>query len=315
MNTVQPALNTATSSQRGPSYSLWKGKTPCPVRDFIEDPAAGMYFFDDFLLCGQIPVATGGTSVTNMGQWGLYCSQGGLLTDMALEGGAISIGSDGDQESVTLASLAGSFRITTTSTLALNSTLWFETRVSVGTIATTKSDVFVGLCDKLVTSNLLVNTIPISTTDDTLSTVPNLIGFHRKSGTGNDWSFVYQLAGGTAVYPTGLTTLMTTVTGSAAVAQSGQTGWVKLGFLFDPAAPLQTIGTASTGQTVGTVRQPLIRVFVNGLEAAAFLTTTNVQGAAFPTGFMGPVFSNMQTATGANQAGIDWIRVAQRAFT
>ena len=311
MNTVQPALNTAQSTQRGPSYALWKGKRPCPVRDLIEDPAAGMYFFDDFLMCGQW--ATTNTTGQSMGQWGSYGSTGSVPTDGALEGGVLSLASDGDQESATIASITGSFRITTTSTLALNQALWFETRVAVGTIATTKSDVFVGLADKLLSSSLLANTLPISTTDDLLSTTPNLIGFHRKSGTGNDWSFVYQLAAGTAVYPTGLTTLSTTVLGSAIVAQSGQTGFIKLGFLFDPQASLQTIGTASTGQTVGTVRQPLIRVFVNGLEAAAFLTTTNVQGTAFPTGFMGPVFSNMQTATGSNAALIDWIRVAQLA--
>jgi hypothetical protein len=308
-NSMLPALNTAANTNRGPSTSLWKGDRPCPWLDIVEDPSMGMAFFDDFLLCGQIPAATGGTSVTNMGQWGLYCSQGGLLTDGALEGGVISIGSDGDQESVTLASLAGAFRLVTTSTLALNQRLWFECRVAVGTIATTKNDCFIGLCDKLVTSNLMVNTIPISTTDDALSTTPNMIGFHRKSGVGTDWTFVYQLASGTAVYPTNLTTLSTTVYGSAITAN----GFVKLGFLFDPVADPVQITSASTGQTVGQIKRKLVRVFVNGLEAAAFLTSDNLGGGAFPTGFMGPVISNMQTATGANQLLVDWIRVAQLA--
>lgn len=301
---ITPAGNLVANTFRGPSPSIWQN---APVMDCIQDPGKGMYFFDDFLLTGQMPVATGGTSVTNMGQWGLYASQGGLLTDGALEGGVINLTSDGADESVTIASLAGSYRITTTSTLVYNQPLWFETRVAVSTIATTKNDVFVGLCDKLTTSNLMVNTIPISTTDDTLSTTPNLIGFHKKSGVGNDWAFVYQLAGGTAVYPTNLTTLATTVLGAAITAN----GFVKLGFLFDPRPGNQArrISSASTGQTAGVLAQPVIRVFVNGLEAAAFLTSTNVQGTAFPTGFMGPVFSVMQTATGANAGLLDWIRV------
>lgn len=308
VKTVSYAGNLSASSARGPSPAIWGD---CNVVGTLEDPTLGMYFFDDFLMTGQIPVATGGTSVTNMGQWGLYCSQGGLLTDGALEGGVISIASDGDQESVTLASLAGAFRITTTSTLALNPKLWFETRVAFSTITTTKMDCFIGLSDKLVTSNLMVNTIPISTTDDTLSTTPNLIGFHKKSGASTEINFVYQLAGGTAVYPTGLTTLMNSITSAVLVAQSGQTGFVKLGFLYDPNAYMQVISSASTGQTAGVLKRPLIKVFVNGRPAAAFLTDTNVQGAAFPTGFMGPVISNMQTATGANALLCDWIRVAQ----
>lgn len=300
--------NLSASTSRGPSYSIW---ADMPIAAIQQDPSLGMYVFDDFLIAGGwLSTNTAGGS---MGAWASYGSTGSLQTDGALEGGVLSLGSDGDQESATIASLAGAFRITTTSTLALNQRLAFEARVAVGTIATTKMDMFVGLADKLTSSNIMVNTIPISTTDDALSTVPNLIGFHKKSGASTEINFVYQLAGGTAVYPTGLTTLMNSITGALLVAQSGQTGFVKLGFLFDPNAAPVLITSASTGQTAGVLARPLIRVFVNGLPAAAFLTSVNVQGAAFPTGFMGPVFSVMQTATGANQGLIDWIRVCQEA--
>lgn len=306
VDTMESVGNLVASSQRGPSYSIW---ADYPAAAVAQDPSLGMHIFDDFIkVGGWLSTNTAGGS---MGDWASYGSTGSLQTDGALEGGVISLGSDGDQESATIASLAGAFRITTTSTLALNNKLWFETRVAFGTIATTKMDAFVGLADKLTSSNIMVNTIPISTTDDTLSTVPNLIGFHKKSGASTEINFVYQLAGGTAVYPTNLTTLMNSVTGAVLVAQSGQTGFVKLGFLFDPTAPAVFISSASTGQTAGVLARPLIKIFVNGLPAAAFLTSTNVQGTAFPTGFMGPVFSVMQTATGANQGLIDWIRVAQ----
>ncbi len=298
--------STAVDTSRGPSQGIW---ADCPVLALLEDPSLGMYFFDDFLMAGQMPVATGGTSVTNMGQWGLFASQGGLLADGATEGGSISLTSDGDQEAVNLASLAGAFRLVTTSTNALNGKLWFECRFAVGTISATKMDCFIGLSDKLVTSNLMVNGIPISTTDDTLSTTPNLIGFHKKSGGPTEVNFVYQLAGGTAVYPTGMTTLMNTCTGAVNTASA----FHKFGFVFDPNAPMTRIATASTGQTAGAVKQALIRVAVDNMVAPAFLTSDNTGGSAFPTGFMGPVIANMQTATGANALIIDWIRVAQLA--
>lgn len=304
--TYAPTISADTN--RGPSQSIWSS---CPVSNFMEDPRNGTYFFDDFLVSGNQDYTS--AYAGSLGQWSSYGSAGALITDGALEGGVIGLNSNGDQESVTLQSRAGAYRITTTSTLALNGKLWFEARVAFGTIATTKMDCFIGLCDKLTTSDLPVNTIPITTTDDTLSTTPNLIGFHKKSGASTEINFVYQLASGTAVYPTNLTTLMATVTGAVLVAQSGQTGFVKLGFLFDPFAYTKQISSASTGQTAGALARPLITIFVNGQPAPAFLTTTNVQGTAFPTGFMGPTLSCMQTATGANTMFVDWIRVSQQA--
>jgi hypothetical protein len=302
--------NLSASTDRGPSRSIWGD---CPVQEIIEQPDKGMYFFDDFLVTGQW--ATTNTTGQSMGQWGSYGSTGSLHTPLSLEGGVVGLNSDAADESATIASTVGSARITTTSTLALNGKLWFECRVGFGTIAATKMDCFIGLADLLLSSDLMTNTLPISTTDDTLSTVPNLIGFHKKTSAPTEINFVYQLAGGTAVYPTGLTTLMNTVTGAVLTAVSGATGFVKLGFVFDPGAYSKTISTASTGQTAGGIARPLITVYVNGLAAPAFLTSTNVQGNAFPTGFMGPVASCMQAGAGANTFYVDWIRMAQIANT
>lgn len=309
VNTVSFKRNLSQNTDRGPSAALW---ADFPVNDVLEDVSQGIFFRDDFNMAGNVS-AGGAAVVGSMGQWQVYASQGALIKDAELEGGVIGINSDADQESVTLAARAGSCRIVGTSPYPLGQKLVYECRVAVGTIAATKSDCFVGLADKLTTSDVPVVGIPITTTDDGLSTQPNLIGFHRKSSVGNDWTFVFQLAGGAAVYPTNLTTLVTSVTGSAMVAQSGQTGFVKLGFVYDPNAYPVTIVSASTGQTAGQIARPLIRVFVNGLPAAAFLTSTNVQAATFPTGFMGPVISNMQTAAGANTLFADWVQVGQLA--
>lgn len=310
MFSIQPAGNFSADTNRGPSKAVWFGKARCPWLELLEDPSKGMTFFDDFLVSGHGPSATGGAIVQPRGQWSTYYYQGGTAVDGAKEGGVITIASDGDNEGVAYGSGAGSFRLVTTSTLALNQALWFEARVALSTIAATKNDAFVGIFDGFLSSGLPQAAWPITTTDDTLAAAMNCIGFQRKASVGTDWSFVYQLSGAASVYPTNLTTLTTTVLGSAMAADQ----YVKLGFVFDPNAEVRVIGTASTGQTAGTQRRSLIRVYVNGLEAAAFLTSDNLGGGAFPTGFMGPGFAIMN-ATGSTPGSmsVDWIRVAQLA--
>lgn len=310
MNTTRPANQLSQNTLRGPSEAVWKGKSYCPVRDFIEDPNQGMYFFDDFLVIGSGPSATGGAIAQSNGQWASYVYQGGTVIDGAKEGGVITIASDGDNEGVAFSSGAGAFRLVTTSTKALNRRLWFEARVSLSTITATKNDAFIGLFDGFLTSGLPTAAWPIQTTDDTLAAAMNAIGFQRKGSVGTDWSFLYQLSGQTTVYPTNLTTLTTTVLGTAMAAAD----FVKLGFVFDPIAEVKVVGSASTGQTAGTQRRALVRVFVNGLEAAAFLTSDNLGGTAFPTGFMAPGFAIMnQTGSTPGTMSVDWIRVAQEA--
>lgn len=297
---------TGLNTQRGPSPSIWGD---CPVLDFLEDPSKGMYFFDDFLMAGNMGPNT--AAITgSLGAWTCYADIGAaaIQADGQLEGGVLVLGSDGDNEGVTLSSTAGAFRITTTSTLALNQKLWFEARIARSTITATKIDAFVGLCDHTTSSGLAVGSIPITTTIDTLSTTPNLLGFFSKGSVGSEWSAAYNLAGGTVVLPTNLTTLMATVAGAALTAAQ----FVKLGMVFDPNAQPVLISSASTGQTAGLTFRPLIKFFVNGVPAAAFLTSTNVQGTAFPTGFMGPCIQVMNDAgSSPGTISIDWIRVAQ----
>lgn len=296
-----PALTADIS--RGPSIAIWDGFN---IPAILENPGLGMYFFDDFIVCPSSP-ATG--SALPWGSWAAFLETNGAITDGALEGGVIKLAaSTTAHQGVSLNSLAGSFRITTTSTLALNKKLAFEARVAVSSIAASQQDTFVGLMD--TGGGLTLE--PITATGGLLTTTPNLIGFHQKGGASGfaDWNFVYQLGGGTAVYPTNLQALITTVTGVAPVAAA----FVKLGFIFDPNPPSLLISSASTGQTVGVLAKPMIQVFVNGQPAPAFLTSTNVQGTTFPTGFMGPVMAFKQQSTTASiSSSFDWIRVAQGA--
>lgn len=310
VDTIDVEQNLVANTNRGPSDVIWGN---CPWLEMIENPARGMVFFDDFIGGTNIPSASGGAIAQGVSdKWAVYAYQGATITDAALEGGVLSMGSDGDNEGVAFGPTGGAFRLVTTSTNVLNARLWFEARIAKNTIAATKGDVFVGLIDNFLSSGLPAAAIPIATTDNTLSTTPNLIGFHIKGNAPTDINFVYQLAGGTAVYPTNLTTLLATTSQTLLAANA----FVKVGFLFDPSAQFKTISSASTGQTAGQSKRAVLRIFVNGLELPAFLTTDNTGGAAFPTGFMGPSFAIMnQTGTTPPLMLIDWLRCSQLAGT
>lgn len=308
VKTTEYKGNLAADSSRGPSDAIW---ADCPWIRYRESPKHGMTFFEDFIGAPNIPTAAAAAIAQGYGNnFSVYAYQGALISDGAAEGGVITFGSDGDNEGVAFGPSAGAFRITTTSTLALNGKLWFECRVASSTITATKHDLFIGLADSFLSSSVPQAAWPIQTTDNTLFAAMNAIGFHKKGNASTEWNFVYQLTGVASVYPTNLTTLMNSVTG--AVLTAGQ--FVKLGFLFDPKAPVKRISSASTGQTAGDLKVPMITVFVNGVPAAAFLTSTNVQGTSFPTGFMGPTCGIMnQTGTTPGTASLDWMRVAQTA--
>lgn len=309
-NTIGHAQNTAIDTNRGPSAALWDGGR-CPWLDLIENPARGMTFWDDFIGGGNIPTAAGGAIAQGLSdKWSIYAYQGSLLTDGLAEGGVLTMGCDGDNEGVALGPSCGAFRLVTTSTLALNKKLWFECRISPSTVTATKIDAFAGLFGGFLTTGLPTAAVPITTTDDTLAD-KNLIGFHIKgTASPTEVCFVYKLAGTAVVYPTNLQTLMASTGNSVLTAGA----WVKLGFLFDPDAVPKQISSASTGQTAGAVKKPLIRIFVNGLEAPAFLTSDNLGGGAFPTGFMGPGVAVMnQAGSSPGTLSIDWMRVAQLA--
>jgi hypothetical protein len=286
----------AADTGRLPSTALWAGM-----------PEEGTYFFEDFLPAPRGPDASAAAVTGSYGDFAMYAYQGATITDAAEEGGAVILQSDGDNEGVALKSAANGFRITTTSTLALNQKLAFEARIKTSTVAATKSDIFVGL-----SSALPAAAVPITVTDDALATTQHLIGFHRRgTAAPTEFQACYLLSGGSVVYPTNLTTLIASVTGTAAVADT----YYKLGFLFDPDAPVERIVSASTGQTAGTYARPLIKFFVNGVPAGAFLTTVNVQGAAFPTGFMAPSIAILnQTASTPGTLTVDWIAAGQAQY-
>jgi len=295
--------NLVADTHRGPTQAIW---ADCDVPLLLEqanEGAGGQYIFDDFN-SGVMNVAS---NVGSFGRWAVYADTGGTALSGDVEGGVVSINSDTDNETVTFGGGMNSFRLVTTSTNALNQQLWFEARVAKSSIAATLGDVFVGLFGGFLSGStgLPQAAIPI-TTADALANV-DMIGFSSLVGTPTEWSFCYKLTGQAAVQVTGLTTLMNSVTGAVNTAGA----FHKLGFRFDPNAPPVLVTTATGNQTVGQLARPLIKVFVDGLPAATFLSSLDLVNTNFPTAFMSPGFSVMNSTGTTLRLLVDWIRCAQ----
>lgn len=299
-------------NDRGPSSRIWGDCDWDGIVGGQNEFKGAKWFYDDAIMLGNAVMSSAFQG--SIGQWSAYGAAGAFINDQALDGAVAGMGSDGDNEGLTLISSAGGFRMVTTSTLAPNQKLWFEASVGTSTIAATKRDDFVGLAIPALSSNLPRANYPITTTDDTLdATNGTFIGFHRKgTAAPTDYQFVFNLAGGTINYVTNLTTLLATagVTLAANVP-------IKLGFVFDPNALTALVGSLPTArQTQGQLARQVVRIFAQGYEMPTFLTGLDVYNAtatqAFPTGFMAPCVATMnQTASTPGSMLYDWIRVAQ----
>lgn len=309
--------NLAADTERGPSPSIWgsPGSGNAWIADFIQEPRLGLYQFEDFKSCGITPATGSAGNFIGDTAWYAYGDTAGVITDANIVGGGITLaGGTTDNAGIALGSLAQSYQLVT-SAAALQGRLAFECRVAMSTASyvATRNDMFLGLVDA---SGTPAAVLPITATGGLLTTAAGLIGFHKRGGTTGavDWNFVYQVAGGTAVYATNLQALITTVTGVAPVGGT----YYKLGFVFDPFnAPLLPITSASTGQTASpNATRAMVRIYVNGLQAAAFLTSTNVLGTAFPTTVMSraAAYRNDNT-TAALSGSVDWVGVGQNAIS
>lgn len=319
VRTITYAPTLSADTNRGPSEAIW---STCPVADLQQDPRLGMYFFDDFTVAGN--AATTG-AIGNIGQWASWVDTNAILgVDPQQDGGVLFFNDNSHTTlNVTMGSTAGSFRMVTAATgnAVLNpGKLWFECRCAVGSITTGKRDAFVGLVDNTTNFSTASATAVINTAN-VLQTVPALFGFHFRDTTNpTDVGLAFNAAGGTVQYPTNLQTLSLTVAGAALTAFTAgatgalATGFVKLGFLYDPNAYFQQISSASSGQTAGAVKRTLIKIYVNGQPAPAFLTTDNLVTTTFPATWLAPVMSyTSRAASGSGGLYVDWIRVAQLA--
>ncbi len=307
---------TTADTDRGPSKQIW---SDCPIPLIVEQELEGkgaMMTWDDFTNTAFPALNAQGS----MGQWSVWADTTSLLIDssqLGSEGGIFAWGHGTTLKAFTLASTAGSYRFQSQATgHPLMNKMWFEARVAVGSIATGGTDLFVGLMDNTSTQVTASATGVFTGTASTFQTAKNYFGFYMASTLGTDFALVFNIPSGTQQVPTNLQTLVASggtpaaLAAYAAVSNGNPTGFVKLGWVFDPNYNAQYISSASSGQTAGNLARPLIRIFVNGIQLAAFLTSTNVQASTFPGGWMAPVIA-MQNVSTSVKTYIDWIRVAQ----
>jgi hypothetical protein len=319
---------------REPSPGIWGD---CNWDELVQKPGRGIAIWDDFDLtpsAGNLTPAIG-----NFGRWANWSAATFTMTDAIEEGGVVSLLGTAANTSFILTSNTGLFRFLGGST-AYNVTggkFWMEMRIAVASVTASLQGIFFGLADNTGSQINSSNTTVIASGGNTLTTTKNLIGVFNRTTTGpTDWSAVYQPAAGTAVYPTGLTTLVnttntnvpTTVGGTAAAAamvayaastdKGKGTGFIKIGMTFDPTGDNPAIpapATPPTGQTAGVLYQPTIQFYVNGAPLPHFLNKAAIMAATtFPTNCVfSPVFQYMTIGGTGSAVYLDWIRFAQAA--
>jgi hypothetical protein len=315
---------TSQDTGRGPSSSIWGD---CPIADLINWEGGGIgtfgyYCQDDFV---TLPSPSNVTpAIGTLGQWAFWGAAGTTILDGVEEGGVALINGTTANKSCILTSNAGSFRFIGGSTgfAYTGSKFWMEFRIALGSVAASQQGVFIGLADNTSSQINSSDTTVIASGGNTLTTTKNLFGFFNRTTTSPaDWSVVFQPAAGTAVYPTGLTTIVNDVTGANEVAYAASTdkghgtNFVKIGMVFDPTGDRPSIfapATPPAGQTAGTLYRPLVQFYVNGQLHPKFLSPNILQASTFPVNTLfAPVINYMNIAGATAPVYLDWVRFAQ----
>ncbi len=325
VKTFQSMSPNAQDTSRGPSQSIWGD---FPIAEMLQSMSGGygeggIVIQDDF--CPMATPSNVTPAIGVLGQWAMWGAAGTTVTDGIEEGGVAKIDGSTTNKSFILTSNAGAFRfIGPTAAFAISGGRFaMEMRIALGSIAASQQGVFFGLCDNTGSQINSSDTTVIASGGNTLTTTKNLIGFFNRTTTcPSDFSVVYQPAAGTAVYPTSLTTPVTTVTGAVMAAYAASTikgqgtGFVKLGMTFDPTpGNTQILCPASppSGQTAGNLYQPTIQFYVNGQLVPNFINYGAIMKAAtFPNNCVySPVFNYMNVAGSTAPVYLDWLRFAQ----
>lgn len=322
VQTNQYLTPTSQDTSRGPSQSVWQ---QIPLEDIIGGGGiggGGLLIQDDF--CPAPTPSNTTPAIGTFGQWACWMASGTTITDAIEEGGVININGTTANKSAILTSNSGGFRFMGPSTAFVYSGGPFamEMRIALGSVAASQQGIFFGVADNTGSQINSSDTTIIASGGNTLTTTKNIIGlFNRTTTSPADWSVVYQPAAGTAVYPTGLTTIVNDITAAnmkayAASTILGQgTNFVKLGMVFDPTPGNPSVAAPASppsGQTAGTIYKPLFKFYVNGQLHSKFIAPVNAQAAAFPVNAVfSPVFNYMNIAAGTAPVYLDWLRFAQ----
>lgn len=320
VKTSQYVPQLSQDTTRGPSQALWYDFVG---EDGLQDRGGGISramqeIWDDFSPCPT--PASAAAAITTYGMWAAWAASGSTFLDAAEEGGVVKINGTTANKSAILTSNAGSFRFIGASTGydIFPGKFWMEMRIALGSVAASQQGVFFGLADCTGGQINASDTTIIASGANTLTTTKNIIGlFNRTTSGPADFSVVYQPAAGTAVYPTGLTTLVNSVTGAnmkayaAGATDAGQgTNFVKIGMKWDRTIPaINAPTTCPATQTAGNLYQPALTFYVNGQRVSAFIDIGTMQATTFPTNAVfSPVFNYMNEAGSSAPVYLDWMR-------
>ena len=335
VNTNDYSSPLSQDTSRGPSQSIW---SQFQVGDAQQDRGGGtggpgVEIWDDFCPLPS-PTTQGGAlgGIGGLGQWASWLDTSQTVLDGNEEGGVAKLtGAATANKTSFFSSNAGMFRFFGASTAYTQNPAKFgmECRVAFSSVASADCGFFFGLADSTSSQINSSATTILAASGNTLTTTKNLFGFFKRATTNySDFSFVYQPAGGTAVYPTGLTTLVNTVTGSNLAAYAASTdvgkgtGFVKIGMVYDPTSANPAVVTPASppaNMTAGNLRRPTLRFYVNGQLHGQFISFADINPGSSSNAFPGtasycPCFGySNQNASTAHIVYLDWVRYYQQA--
>lgn len=245
------------NTSRYPSPAIWS-----KLEALDERPGRVIGFFDDFAhRTFTLPTTEG-----NYSPYKGFSSSGATITDGDEVGGSIVLTEATNNESIAIAQANTPFQIINTGGM-----LGFEARIKTSSVADTAHNTIIGLAD----ARTLIVGDPIDTAGVLISTL-NFVGFQRVEADGNAMDTTFQENGETQV-----------VVQADAVTLVADT-YVKVGFLFEPAAKLLTF-------------------FVNGVPATTTKAISDTAGSAFPNDVrLGVIFAHMAAATSPGTQTMDW---------
>lgn len=266
------------ASSNGLSPRLWQKVTSTIMES---DGSSRLFLAGDDFAC--VKAADTYTDLFSEMAYTSYIDTGGTITGLADEkGGVLALTTDGtDEDEIWISSGDGTQQLGQISdTAGADHVTAFECRYKISSITDSVMSHFVGLASPgLAAENTAVDATGV------LKTTSSFIGF-RTLLDGNSIDFIYQKAS---------QTLVTKISGvHVPVADT----FVKLGFVYDPAA----------------TADKRIKVFVDGVEQSTYVTAANIASTTsyFPDAVALSFLAGYKNTTAAaGELAIDWWSFAQ----
>ncbi len=265
-----------TEAWLGSSAAIWGD---CPIDSIRNGSMGGIIFEDDFVSCPSLSAGAGDT----LGPYLAYGDTGVTIKAQAgVPGGVAEVaGNDADNDESVLSGGSPAFVVSDGDDARK---LWGEVRVKKASIANNACALFVGLAWDHGDGVSVAKTLCLTDDDGALGAF-SFLGFHVGQADGDAVDFVYKAEGQNAVVKI------------AGVHVPAADTWVKLGFIYDPAAE----------------NDKKIRIFVNNVEQTTYVTAADIAAATFPNAEpMAPVWAVKVGEAAESKAQLDWWRFVQR---